>query len=169
MMFTCFPEPLIVMKHAFDNLAPGGWIEFQDGRLKFFQANPDFQGDAVQRWSNGCVQGAANMGRDIECVLKYEGWLKEAGFINITQMVFMVPTAEWHSNPKLKRIGMYMQQNMLQGLQGMWKMLRQAGMTPTEVETLLNQARCELLDPANHAYCNYITVFAQKPRGQEPS
>ena len=30
MVLTCFNDKRVVIKHAFKNLNPGGWIEFQD-------------------------------------------------------------------------------------------------------------------------------------------
>lgn len=30
-VFTCFSDQKAVMRHAFDNLNPGGWIEYLDG------------------------------------------------------------------------------------------------------------------------------------------
>ncbi|KAH8668677.1 hypothetical protein BX600DRAFT_538701 [Xylariales sp. PMI_506] len=150
MMFTCFREPLTVMKYAFQNLTPGGWIEFQDARTMLFQANQHYAGDALQRWSKGVIQGAAAMGRDVECVLKYERWLKEAG----------LPANEWHSDPKLKKVGLYMQQNMSEAIHVVWKMLRKAGMTPNEIDDLTQEAQRELLDPTSHPYAHYICAKA---------
>ncbi|KAH8681848.1 S-adenosyl-L-methionine-dependent methyltransferase [Xylariales sp. PMI_506] len=153
MMYTCFNDATVVMRHALENLAPGGWIEFLESRLKCFQANAEFPGDALQRWSDGCIRGAAALGRDVECVLHYENWLKEVGFVNVTQRVFLAPFGEWHEHPKMKRVGMYNRQNLLQGLRGVgWKMLRHAGMQPAEIETLLQQAEQEQQDKKNHSY-----------------
>lgn len=28
-VFTCFQDPKVVVAHAYDNLNPGGWIEYQ--------------------------------------------------------------------------------------------------------------------------------------------
>lgn len=30
MVFTCFPDNQVVMRHAFENMRPGGWIEYCD-------------------------------------------------------------------------------------------------------------------------------------------
>ncbi|KAH8666480.1 S-adenosyl-L-methionine-dependent methyltransferase [Xylariales sp. PMI_506] len=34
LLFSSFNDPRIVMKHAFQNLAPGGWIEFQEAAFE---------------------------------------------------------------------------------------------------------------------------------------
>ncbi|KAH8648659.1 S-adenosyl-L-methionine-dependent methyltransferase [Xylariales sp. PMI_506] len=153
MMMTCFNSHFDVMKHAFANMSPGGWIEFQDVWPKYYQANPQYEGNALQRWGEGCIKGAAQTGRDIECVLRYDGWLKEAGFINITRKIFLVPIGEWHNDLKMKKMGFYIQHDVLQALQGVWKLLRNANMTPEEIQDLIDQVRHELHDPENHSYC----------------
>lgn len=44
LVFTCFQDPQKVMRHAFENLSPGGWIEYQDSELEMHQWNPKFEG-----------------------------------------------------------------------------------------------------------------------------
>lgn len=44
MMFTCFEDTRNVMRNAYANMNPGGWIEFQDGTFDMQQGNPDFKG-----------------------------------------------------------------------------------------------------------------------------
>jgi hypothetical protein len=42
-VFTCFNNPKKVIRNAFENINPGGWLEFQDGTMKTFQAKPEFR------------------------------------------------------------------------------------------------------------------------------
>lgn len=44
LMFSCFQDPQKVMGHAFENMSPGGWIEYQDAQFEFVQCNPQFEG-----------------------------------------------------------------------------------------------------------------------------
>lgn len=44
LVFTCFNDPRTVIKHAFDNMSPGGWLEFQDLNPDILQANSAFEG-----------------------------------------------------------------------------------------------------------------------------
>ena len=45
LVFSCFNDPRIVIQRAFNNLRPGGWLEFQELMPKMHQANPSFQGE----------------------------------------------------------------------------------------------------------------------------
>ncbi|KAH8674130.1 S-adenosyl-L-methionine-dependent methyltransferase [Xylariales sp. PMI_506] len=152
MMFTCFSNVISVMKHSFENLEAGGWIEFQETRMRIFQANPAYPGDALQRWADGCIQGGTAVGRDFEAVLNYESWLKDVGFVNVTQRVLIGPFGEWPTHPSLKLAGRYNLQNMLEGVQGSWKLLKYANLTSTEIEGLVRDAQLQLRDKHSHSY-----------------
>ncbi|KAH8653743.1 S-adenosyl-L-methionine-dependent methyltransferase [Xylariales sp. PMI_506] len=164
LMFTCFNDPKTVMKHAFDNLRSGGWIEFQETSGKMFQGNPGFQGDAIQRWAIGCAKGALAVGRDITCVPKYKQWLEEIGFVDVTERKMLFPIGAWPRDPKLNLAGRYCLQDILEGIRGVgYKMLRLSGMTAEEVETLISQCQVELRDLQNHSYWVSYVICGRKP------
>ncbi|KAH8662452.1 S-adenosyl-L-methionine-dependent methyltransferase [Xylariales sp. PMI_506] len=164
LMFSCFDDARVVMRHAFDNMAPGGWIEFQEASPRFRQANRNFQGDGMKRWGEGCIKGAAASGRDIEAVIHYKKWLEDIGFTNVTERQFIYPLSGWLEDPRLKQLGNYGRQNALEGIRGAgWIMLRRAGMTTQEVEELINQCQTELADPANHVYTFSTVIYGRKP------
>ncbi|KAH8674162.1 S-adenosyl-L-methionine-dependent methyltransferase [Xylariales sp. PMI_506] len=164
LMFSCFDDPRKIMKRIYDNLAPGGWVEFQEFLFQLFQATPSFHVDALPRWWDGCLQGARTVGRDLRGVLKYKQWLEEIGFVDVTERRFILPYGEWPSDPKLKLVGRYCLQDTLEGIRGIgFKMLRLAGMTAEEIETLIKQCHTELQDPRNSCYSNSIVIYARKP------
>ncbi|KAH8682535.1 S-adenosyl-L-methionine-dependent methyltransferase [Xylariales sp. PMI_506] len=165
--FSCFDDPRTVMKHGFNNLAFGGWIEFQESTIDMLQANAEFPGDALQRWSSGCIKGAANAGRDVTCVLRYKQWLEEIGFVDVSMRKFCWTIGEWAGDPKSKLLGRYGLQDALEGIRGVgYKMLRLAGMTAEEIETLINQCLVELRDPRNHTYGYSYVIYGRKPYKQ---
>jgi SAM-dependent methyltransferase len=85
-MFTCFNDARRVLKQAYRNLNPGGWIEYQDMVTEIHQENPDFKGTAHQRWLSAIIEGAAVLGRDIQVTRKYRAWLTEEGCKPITNL-----------------------------------------------------------------------------------
>ncbi|KAH8666774.1 S-adenosyl-L-methionine-dependent methyltransferase [Xylariales sp. PMI_506] len=164
LMFSCFDDPRTVMRQAFANLAPGGLIEYQESFFHMFQANPDFPGNALQRWQAACFRGALAFGRDLTCVPKYKQWLEEIGFVDVTEKKVLWTIGEWASDPKLRLIGRYALQNTLEGIRGIgWKMLRAAGMSAEDIEALVNQCQAELRDPRNHNYGYSYIVYGRKP------
>lgn len=64
----------------------------------------------------------------------------------------LAPLAPWPADPRLKRIGQYQLQNVLDGARGLWLMLRASGMSPEEVEQLIVDVKDEILDTRSHPY-----------------
>lgn len=77
MVFTCFSDTRSVIKQAFDNMNPGGWVEFQDLLTDPKECN--FQDPAIRRYVDGMARGAAAAGRDLFQTKRYPQWLEEAG------------------------------------------------------------------------------------------
>ncbi|KAH8674149.1 S-adenosyl-L-methionine-dependent methyltransferase [Xylariales sp. PMI_506] len=164
MVCTCFDDTRVVMRHAFNNMRPGGWIEFQDATFDITSADPDFQGSALDRWCKGCVLGAANTGRDILVPTRYKTWLEEIGFVNVTARPLILPCNPWPEDPKLKHVGYYQLTNMIKGLKGIsWKMLQHAGYSAAEIEDLIRETQAYLQSPQNHPYATFWVVYGQKP------
>ncbi|ETS75511.1 hypothetical protein PFICI_12455 [Pestalotiopsis fici W106-1] len=164
LVFSCFNDPRIVIQRAFDNLAPGGWLEFQELMPTFHQANPAFKGDALKRWADGCGRGALAAGRNLYVADKYKGWIEEAGFIDVEEKRFVLPAHQWMQDPRMNKIGQFNQRNMLEGVRGAgWMMLKAAGMTPEDIEDLISQVHSELMMRDNHAYGHVYVVYGRKP------
>ncbi|KAF3008195.1 hypothetical protein E8E14_008223 [Neopestalotiopsis sp. 37M] len=151
---TCFDDPRTVMKNAWDNMKPGGWIEFQDASLQFSDDSGNWEGSALQKWSRGCIDGAASAGRDILVPQKYKQWLEEVGFVDVQERPFIWPLNPWPQDKKHKEVGLWELRNLLDGLRGMgWKLLTQAGYSSEEIETLVKESHEYLRDCRNHPYC----------------
>ncbi|KAH8202363.1 hypothetical protein TruAng_003436 [Truncatella angustata] len=164
MMLTCFDDTRTVMKHAFQNLNPGGWIEFQDTAMEFFQANQSYSGDAIMRCAEGLNRGLAAIGRDGKKAWYYERWLKEIGFVDVVHRQCWIPITPWAADPKFKKMGAFNQSNLYDGVRGIsWKLLRAAGMPAEQIEKIVNEVRRELRDKANHGYGICHVVYGRKP------
>ncbi|KAH8655304.1 S-adenosyl-L-methionine-dependent methyltransferase [Xylariales sp. PMI_506] len=164
LMFSCFNDPRVVIARAFENLQPGGWIEFQEGSFTLIQANPDYKGDALQRWAAGCIKGAAAVGRNVDNQQFYRSWLIEAGFVDVSERHLFPPFGDWHPDPDLSHLGLYVRANLNEGLQPIgWKMLRLAGMEPDEIDSLIKEARAELMDENSRTYGMNYMIYGRKP------
>jgi trans-aconitate methyltransferase len=63
MMFICFDDHRSVMRRAFESLAPGGWIEYQDMEVIPTANDGTLRGTNLQRWSVLLHEAAANLGK----------------------------------------------------------------------------------------------------------
>lgn len=67
------------MEHAVRNLAPGGWIEYQDVNPTVYSMDGSVEGTAVQQAFDLFNAGMVAVGRDPTIATKYKEWLSEAG------------------------------------------------------------------------------------------
>lgn len=90
-VFSCFDSPKEVMRRAFDNMNPGGWIEFQDAEAGLSCPDDTIEGTALQRWSQLLIHGGLALGRDTDRVRHYADWLADVGFVDIVQVPVPIP------------------------------------------------------------------------------
>ncbi|KAK8111715.1 uncharacterized protein PG998_008172 [Apiospora kogelbergensis] len=190
LVVTCFNDPKIVMKHAYNSLNPGGWIEYQDTVLDMGQQNPNYRGDAARRYFHACQKGALTVGRDILSPKNYKTWLEETGcnfrytsltlfmchltylltlcfkikVVDVHERILLLPFSPWHPHPLLKEVGEYFLRNSYEGARGFgWKMLRASGLSVEQTEALVAEVRKEALDRDNHSYLLFYDVCGRKP------
>jgi hypothetical protein len=126
----------------------------------------------IKRWFDLCTIGAAMQGVDLHKVQCYKEWLMEAGcksfpsclavktsFADISQSrrcaskSSRCPYTPWPEDRKAKRVGLWMQVNLLSGLRGIaFRMWRNAGLTPEEIEEFILKARDEMKNGGIRGY-----------------
>ncbi|KAK8106595.1 S-adenosyl-L-methionine-dependent methyltransferase [Apiospora kogelbergensis] len=146
------PEPEIVtgirdqkkiFQQVYDHLVPGGWIEIQDGTMELDGVG--VEDSHIRKWFDFCTAGATAKGFDVRKAKNYDNWLKDIGFTEIHAQRFEVPCSPWPKDPHAAHIGAYQQRNMHDGLRGVsYLLLRNAGMSPEEIEEFVQATKQEL-------------------------
>ncbi|TEA19264.1 putative methyltransferase tdiE [Colletotrichum sidae] len=149
----------------FDNLNPGGWVEFQETVIDFRSVDGSLQGTALRRWNDHLLEGIRRAGRDGLAPLGFAGQMGAAGFVNVQQKKFAVPSTPWARGRNQKILGAMQMTNNLEGVQGItMKIFTQVlGWTREEAEMLLLDVRKDMADRNIHAYLTIIAVWGQKP------
>ncbi|KAK8075353.1 hypothetical protein PG997_010016 [Apiospora hydei] len=148
-VLSCFHDVRTVIRRAHDHLAPGGWIEFQDGVFELAgHADGELDGTALQRWSALLRAGAAARGRDLAKARHYRQHLLDAGFVDVHERLVMVPGGPWHAaDDKMRVVGVYIANIMSTGVVESFKpFLASAGLSPAEIEAISGEVRREMLD-----------------------
>lgn len=154
MLFTCFQDPAAVFRRAYDALAPGGYFEVQDIVMDLRSIDGTADGTAIQDWNRKIISGAAKIGRDWACTLKYAQFMRDAGFEGVTERHAKWPSNAWPKGKTQKLMGMWSMSNFLEGLPSisMAIMTRAHGMTRDEVEVGMVQVRHDIKDKSIHGY-----------------
>jgi hypothetical protein len=88
------------------NLNPGGWIEIHDMKFPIEDNDNSFPEDcAVRKWTDFVLEAASNLGRPLDSAKNYKQQLIDAGFENVTQVMYKWPQNHWTKDKKLKELG----------------------------------------------------------------
>ncbi|KAK8122128.1 hypothetical protein PG984_010798 [Apiospora sp. TS-2023a] len=151
-------DPKAIVGKVFQNLAPGGWIEFQEwspwGLVGADNSMDErLRHSAMMRSQEMFAEGAARIGRDAKLVPRLKEWLAEAGFVDVVEKRILCPNNPWPSSPEDKLIGRYTQKSVLDSMEAASvKIGPIVGMTPEQTNEMMAEARKEMMDETLRAY-----------------
>ncbi|KAK1971841.1 methyltransferase domain-containing protein [Colletotrichum sublineola] len=159
-----------LMQRVFRNTNADGWVEFQDYNLQYMSDDGSYtQKHFTSRCVDGFIQACRLINREPNPGPKLEGWVRDAGFVNITHQRFKIPIGDWPKDPHYKECGLINLMQTLDGMEGFTLRMFTSvlGMAKEDVLVLLAEARRELKSRAFHAYFEFHVVYAQKPEEEE--
>jgi hypothetical protein len=144
-----------LIQQCYDNLAPGGWVEFQDCIFPIHCDDGSIPEDsAIMKWSKLMLESSQKMGRDLDASVRYIKNMQETGFSEVHQVLYKWPMNPWPKSERDKELGAWTLQNFLDGLQGFTLALfsRVQGWTIQEIEVFLVEVRADLQNRKYHGY-----------------
>ncbi|KAF4976803.1 hypothetical protein FZEAL_6584 [Fusarium zealandicum] len=157
------------MRQSFDNLSPGGWIECQDIAFPVeCDDNSLKEGSYINQWSDLMMKATAVFGRSAQSAKEYRQQMIDAGFVNVTEVIYKWPTNRWPADPYYKEIGFWCCHNIAGELSGLSMALftRGLGWSSQQVEVFLASVRTDMKDRRIHAYW---PILAQRPANSGPT
>lgn len=152
---ACFNDVMTIMRKAFDGLALGGWIEFQDACFEIHGLEGGrFHGTAMEQWSRLVPKGAAALGRNLAKAKLYKAQLEDVGFVDVHERIIHVPGGPWPSGDKAKLIGVYTANAFHTGVVDSFKnfLLAAGEMSSAEVDSLTTQVKRDIRDASIRWY-----------------
>lgn len=144
-----------MMRVAFENLEPGGYIEFQDMALPARSDDGTLNPESyLARWCDACLDAGKNLGRPVYPVNEYKNYLAQAGFEEIVEVQKKWPTNTWPRDNSFKELGAWAYANLAGSLEGLSlaHFGRGLGWTADEIRVFCAHTRKDLKDPRIHAY-----------------
>ncbi|KAI9757428.1 MAG: hypothetical protein M1815_001249, partial [Lichina confinis] len=137
---------------VFDNLVPGGWVEFQDIDARYYSEDGTYTEELhTAQWIQGLMQAGEKIGRDVSPALKLEERVRDAGFTNVVHRKFKMPIGPWPKDPHIKECGTWNLLQILEGLEGFTlRLFGMLGWKTEEIEVLLAMVRKELTEQKAH-------------------
>jgi hypothetical protein len=122
-------------------------------------------GHALQEWGAQVCLAAENLGRPVTNSKNYGRYMHAAGFVDIVEKHFYWPLNPWPRGKKEKLVGMWAQQNLLDGVHAMSMALltRGLGWSREQVELLLVGVRDDLRNRAVHSYIDLYAIPSLLP------
>lgn len=147
-MVACFNDVPTVIRRAYNSLAPGGWMEFQDPGFDFHQLEQHgiVSETALDRWLSLVQKGAIKCDRNLTKARLYKKQLEDAGFVDVYEKVVNVPVGPWARGEKAKLIGVWMANAFHTGSVDAFKQFLLAGgeLSAEQVDELSVQVKVEL-------------------------
>ena len=125
-----------------------------DAAVPFRSIDYSTKDTAFERWQKLVKESADVLGRDFGRVPKYKSIFEKVGFVDIVEKQLAWPIGTWPKDPRMKKLGAWVKEDVLSGLHG-WSaavLTRGLGMSSEEVETLLTEVRIDINSNVMHAY-----------------
>ncbi|KAF1815266.1 S-adenosyl-L-methionine-dependent methyltransferase [Eremomyces bilateralis CBS 781.70] len=155
-----------LVKQCYDNLTPGGWVEFKDWdyRPRLPDGSLDLPDNTVKKWHKVVMSTAEEKaGRSTTPAVGLKDRVTKTGFVNVQETVLKTPIGIWPKDPVLKEIGRCYRLALDEGLEAIsLRMLTQlAGWSTLEAQVLNADFRKAMKEfPFYH---NYHVIYGQKP------
>ncbi|KAJ5218213.1 uncharacterized protein N7498_000312 [Penicillium cinerascens] len=155
-----------LLRQAYEHLRPGGWVELQE-----FEVTLRSDDDSLRLAPTLCEflgrlhEASEAFHRPMNIAEGHRQRMVEAGFEDVSDEVYKVPSSAWSRDPVQKQIGRYNLCSLLMAVESYSLALftRVLGWSNNETQVFLAGVRRDLRNPDVHTYCNLHIVYGRKP------
>ncbi|KAF2246213.1 S-adenosyl-L-methionine-dependent methyltransferase [Trematosphaeria pertusa] len=105
-LLSCFVSPRSILQKAYDALAPGGYLELQDGLFPFLFLDPQPPaGHPLRVFLDNALEASRRSGRAWDNAQHYRRWMVEIGFEAVEEKRFSWPCGPWAKGDRMKKLG----------------------------------------------------------------
>lgn len=154
-----------MLKKIYNQLAPGGWVEFQEYPTAVLSQDGSTKGSHFERLMMGLYTDAmAKFGMDVLIPLRLKDLLQKVGFVDVQEVVEGYPLGPWPKDLELKKLGAAGAANMLNVTKGvMHRTLMAAGNKEEELDKLADGVVKEVYGGGMHCYIAYMVIIGRRP------
>ncbi|KAF1954055.1 S-adenosyl-L-methionine-dependent methyltransferase [Byssothecium circinans] len=165
-LLSCFTDPKSMIEKAYASLAPGGYLELQDGLFPFSFLDPQPPPDhPIRIFHENALLASHKSGRPWDNVQHYRRWMIEAGFVDVEEKILPWPCGTWAKGEKMKKLGMYGLEDLRLAVPPICMKLfaKVLGWEVERVEKFIGEVVPQLGAKKVHLYVNTLWVYGRKP------
>jgi hypothetical protein len=143
------------MKQALKHLKPGGYFEALEPTFWAWSGDGSLKDDSpYMQYLRHLNEAAEKTGRKLNVAAELMGWMKEAGFEDVTQQIFIIPLGPWAKDPAMKELGKWEYILIPESVEayGLRLYTQILEWTLDEAKIHLAQVKDQLLSRSLHAY-----------------
>ncbi|KAK1537482.1 hypothetical protein CPAR01_07595 [Colletotrichum paranaense] len=166
MMTSSISDWRRLLRNAFDNLTPGGYLELQEMDLKPQSDDGSLKPDAAVVRCFALLEKAATvLNRSFQDIPDLVNVMQEIGFVDVSIKKVMWPANTWAKGQHYKLLGQFAHENCMSGIEGwtMTPLTHGLGWSKQEVEVFLIELRKEFKDRRIHAYWPWQVTYITLP------
>ncbi|KAL2218200.1 S-adenosyl-L-methionine-dependent methyltransferase [Thermoascus aurantiacus ATCC 26904] len=156
-----------LFSQAFKHLKSGGYLEMQSAEVHLYpnEKESEEKGKYTLMLTQYVNEAAEKFGKSFKQIHLWKEKMEKAGFVDVREVQYKLPTGRWPKDPKLKEIGKYQQVQHIQGVDSYSFALlsRVLGWSKEEIQVFCARVKNELKDPSVHLYSIVHFVYGKKP------
>ncbi|KAJ5641746.1 hypothetical protein N7490_005746, partial [Penicillium lividum] len=155
-----------LLRQAYAHLRPGGWVELQEFEVTLRSDDDSMRLAPTLNEFLGHLHAASEaFHRPMNIAEGHRQRLVEAGFQDVRDEVYKVPSSMWPTDPIQKQIGRYNLCSLLMAVESYSLALftRVLGWSNLQTQVFYAGVRRDLNNPDVHTYCNLHIVYGRKP------
>ncbi|KAL2214891.1 S-adenosyl-L-methionine-dependent methyltransferase [Thermoascus aurantiacus ATCC 26904] len=138
-----------LVRQCYNNLKPGGWVEFQDGNPDVYSDDDTLKPDEnhVVQMLRLLSQACDKVGCTLDPMRSLKRWVQEAGFVNVDERIFKMPMGTWPKDERLKEIGAFLAMDFIEGVEAftLVPFTEVLGWSKEEVNALNEKVRADVM------------------------
>lgn len=160
-----------LMSQAYQHTKPGGYAEFQDWNTMLYSQDNSLPAEsALNKFHQLACHSRNSQGFNSQPGPLLEGWMKDAGFVDVQAKKILLPLGPWPKNEHLKQVGAINHVQIMKGIEGFcYGMLthlpEDAGgpWNSDEIQVFLADFRKDMTNRKIHSVYDFYVVWGKKP------
>jgi len=156
-----------LFSRVLSHLKPGyGWFEYVDIDICARSDDGSLTSQhALSQWQQYLFEATAAAGKPLRYEHRTGQMLRDAGFVDIQEVVLRLPINTWPTDPYLKDCGSWYQLGMIEGLEGfsLGPMCRVLKWAAEDVRSFLKRVTVDIKSKQVHAYSDVHIWIARRP------